>query len=256
MTYISIEEPFQPVLRGLGLDSFDAAIGHFTRQAALCGEVFVTRATLQHGGGALDVFFKLYRHPRPSWRFCWRASKARREFENYRVLARLGAPVAARVAVAEKRDALGRLCGAWIITVAVPQAQTLVEFAGQPSNSAHRQALLYEVAGIARALHVARFQHHDFVWRNILVSSAGPTPRIFLIDCPRGGIRRWGWKRAQLRDLASLDKSAARFCRRTERLRFLLKYLGKDRLDDEARALSRACMDYRRTRWPEDWTGK
>ena len=65
----------------------------------------------------------------------------------------------------------------------------------------------------------------------------------------------WSRERKRLRDLASLDKSAVKFCSRVERLRFLLRYAGKRCLDDEAKKLARACLDYRRRRWPEDWSG-
>ncbi len=256
MFLIRIEPQFEPLLRALGLSAFVAVATRFTRDATLRGEVFVTRAALPVGAGTLDVFFKQYRYERPAWRFWLRASKARREFENYGVLAALGVPVAQRAAVGEERDALGRLKRAWLITVAVPESETLVEFAQREPGSPHRRALALELARIARTIHAARFQYHDLVWRNILVSRTGAAPRLVLIDCPRGGVKRSGWRRHQLRDLASLDKSAVKYCRRTERLRFLLAYLGKERVDDEARALAHACVDYRRTRWPEDWAGK
>jgi hypothetical protein len=95
------------------------------------------------------------------------------------------------------------------------------------------------------------------VWRNILVSAtANEGPHLFLIDCPSGGVARFGRGRKRLRDLGSLDKSAAQHCSRGERLRFLLNYLGKPRLDDEVRRFASECVEYRRQRWPEDWRGK
>ena len=57
------------------------------------------------------------------------------------------------------------------------------------------------------------------------------------------------------RDLASLDKTASQLCSRTERLRFFLHYLGKKKLTEKTRRMARDCLEYRRTRWPEDWRG-
>jgi hypothetical protein len=56
-----------------------------------------------------------------------------------------------------------------------------------------------------------------------------------------------------LKDLASLDKSAAKYCSRSERAAFIKEYLGKQRLDIEAKQLSRTALAYRKQRWPEDW---
>jgi hypothetical protein len=72
-----------------------------------------------------------------------------------------------------------------------------------------------------------------------------------VIDCPSGGFVKIGRSRQRVRDLASLDKSAVQFCRRSERLRFFLSYLSKARLDDESRALLRHVVAYRRKQWPE-----
>ena len=114
--------------------------------------------------------------------------------------------------------------------------------------------LARQLAEILQRLHGANFFYYDLVWRNILVSrDKEGRARLFLIDCPRGGTTRFGRARKRLRDLASLDKSAVQFCSRSERLRFLLDYLGKSRSDDETRSLIRDCIEYRRLRWPEDW---
>ncbi|HMJ91343.1 MAG TPA: lipopolysaccharide kinase InaA family protein [Candidatus Acidoferrum sp.] len=253
MAWLQIESQFEPMLRALGLSSFETITKHFTHGSMTRGEVFVTPARLNANATSMDVFFKLYRHERPSWRFWKRDSKARREFQNYRQLETLGVPVAQRVAVGEQRDVIGRLKSAFIITVAVPGARTLIEFAQDQPMRAGRLRIYAELSRAVRVMHEANFFHHDLVWRNVLVNERG---EIVLIDCPRGGVSHFGKERRRLRDLASLDKSAWKFCRRTERLRFLLAYLGKTRVDDEARTLIHTCLSYRRTRWPEDWSGK
>lgn len=229
--------------------TFDSVIGHFSRNASQRDKVFVRRMTVDTPDDQpVDLYFKLYRYRRPSWRFWCRRSKARGEYQNYRRLKDLGAPVADRVAAAEQRDMLGRLRSAWIITRAVPQSQTLLQFmADQPPEAARRQ-IVAELAEITRRLHRAGFAHHDLVWRNILVSCFGRHPKLYLIDCPRGGFRRLRMPWRRIRDLAALDRSAIQYCRRTERLRFLLIYLGKSHCDDEVRRLARACHRYHRKR--------
>jgi len=257
MPLLRIDPKYEPLLHGLGLASFDAVVKHFAGRVVSRAAVIIERGRIAPPGAEpVDVYFKQYRYPRPSARFWLRRSKARREFDNYAALARIGVPAAERIACAEKRDWIGRLESAWIITRAVPSSQTLVEFAaGRPPERVRRHVLI-ELARITRMLHHASFFYYDLVWRNILVSSATGEPYLVLIDCPRGGIARFPNLRHRLRDLASLDKSGAKFCRRSERLRFLLDYMGKQRLDLEARSLARRCLDYRRTRWPEDWMGE
>jgi len=77
-------------------------------------------------------------------------------------------------------------------------------------------------------------------------------PRWCWIDCPRGSFRhRAGQRRRRaVKDLASLDRDAAKFCSRAERLRFLMDYLGQERLDEDARQLIGEILTYSRWRWP------
>jgi hypothetical protein len=248
MTSLQVEPSFRARLGAV--NSFAALLEHFSAGTNARGEVFVTRAALPDG---TDVFFKLYRYKRPSWRFWRRASKARREYGNYALLSAAGVRVAQRVAIGEERDAIGRLKQAFIITVTVPGARTLIQFAEQKPSSELRKSVFGQLAQFTRAMHASSFFYHDLVWRNVLVNDRN---EVVLIDCPRGDIARFGKERQRLRDLASLDKSAWKFCRRSERLRFLLNYLGTKRVDENARLLIHACLDYRRTRWPEDWGGR
>ena len=89
------------------------------------------------------------------------------------------------------RNAMASAACAFILTRAGPEAQTLVEFVRwHCPDRATRDKLLQQLAATARTMHAGDFFHHDFVWRNILVNRAPEgTP---LIDCPRGGVRRWG----------------------------------------------------------------
>lgn len=210
-------------------------------------------------GAEVAVFYKQYEFARPAWQFIGRRSKARCEFENYAVFEALGIRAARRVACGEERDGWGRLVRAWILTEAVPESATLLEFFachGSPKDRQVRRQVILEVAAMTRQAHASRFLHRDLVWRNILVTAPVPGEvKTWWIDCPRGRPRRWyeGFDRGRLRDLAGLDKSAARYCSRSERALFLREYLGRTRFDAEVRRWGLTILKYRRQRWPEDW---
>jgi tRNA A-37 threonylcarbamoyl transferase component Bud32 len=257
MDRLFVNPKFEQTWAAIGLHRFDDIVGRFLPDYGKRRKVTVRRVSIPDGNGSTEAFFKLYHHRPGGWRFWLRSSKVRCEFENYATFDRLGVPAAQAIACGEDRDALGRLHRNFIITRAVPDAVPLDQFIVSCPSWSERRDLTVELARILRRLHAANFFYHDLVWRNILVSrSAKDGRRLFLIDCPRGRTARLGRTTKRLRDLASLDKTAAQRCSRTERLRFLLQYLGKKRLDGEARALARQCIEYRRARWPEDWLGK
>jgi hypothetical protein len=256
MDRLFVNPKYERVWNEHGWRSVYSAIAHFLPDYRY-RKVTVRPVHLAAAGGDIDGFFKLYDHHSDVWRFWMRASKARREFENYATFARLAVPAAEAIACGEERDAVGRLRRAFILTRAVAGACSLNEFFKARPPWQERREVLAELASGLRDLHAASFFYYDLVWRNILVSRGrAAKPHVFLIDCPRGGRAVFGVRRRQLRDLASLDKSGAQSCSRAERLRFLLQYTGKKRIDGEIRALARACLTYRRERWPEDWRGK
>ena len=257
MDRIFVNPKFERTWAQVGLNRFDEIVRRFLPDYRKRQKVTVRRVSIPDGNGSTEAFFKLYHHRPGGWRFWLRSSKVRCEFDNYAIFERLGVPAADAIACGEDRDAFGRLHRNFIITRAVPDALPLDEFIASGPTRAERRKLAEELAGILRRLHAANFFHHDLVWRNVLVSrTATEGRRLFLIDCPRGGTARLGRANKRLRDLASLDKSAAQFCSRAERLQFLAKYLGKEHVDDEVWLLARRCIEYRRVRWPEDWRGK
>jgi hypothetical protein len=261
---IGFASEFESAFAAAGLGSTAAVCQRFGGDALPpAGGVQVKRVDLELGaGGRLELFFKLYCYRRPSWRFFGRASKARREFQNYAVFERLGIRGARRVACGEERDWIGRLRRAFIVTEAIPGAVTLTEFVrthaapGRPGVRALRLGLLRQLAAMICRAHAAGFYHHDLVWRNLLVTHRPPgEPQVWWIDCPRGQFDRWSpWReRRRIKDLASLDKVAAELATAPERLRFVMCYLGMTRLDREAKSLVRRVLAYRKARWPDDW---
>lgn len=205
-------------------------------------------------GPAVEVFFKSYDYPGPTWRFWLRRSKARCEFANAAIFTRLEIPTAERVACGEQRDSLGRLRRAFIITRTISRARPLPQFLAEerPSHRV-RTALVEQLAGMTRRIHEAHFYHHDLFWRNVLVTWEMPDdPKLWWIDCPRGGFVQLGRRHRQIKDLAALDKLAVTLCRPRERLAFLKHYLDIPRLDAATKDLARAIVTYRRQRWPDE----
>jgi len=261
MELLRVDSRHQSLFQQLGWHSCAHFLARFGVANSACGRgVLVKAGSLPHPGAApLPVFFKVYRFDRPSWRFWLRASKARREFDNYAIFEQLGIRCAQRVACGEMRDRLGRLRVAFILTVAIPAAVTLEvhvrQLRGSPPDTSRteRDALRRQLADMTRRIHDAGFFHNDLYWRNVLVTHApDSSPTLWWIDCPRG--RRPGWlagrRRRRIKDLAALDVSAAELCSRTERLRFLEEYLSLDKLDAYVRQLAHEILEYRRRRWP------
>lgn len=245
----------------LHLDSA-AAVLRFLRKDAMDGDnTFVAPVTLRfQDGSAGQAFFKQYVFPSPAWAFIGRRSKARREYENYAAFRRMDLPCPQAMACGELRDALGRLQQAFILTRAVPDAQTLIEFVQTHCPSrvtlASRKVrldIIRRFAPMVSRMHGENFFHNDLVWRNILVACPPHgAPTLWWIDCPRGRFARLGQHRLRLKDLAALDKVAARRCSRAERLAFLKIYLGKSRLDAETKRLAREVLTYKHRRWRDE----
>ncbi len=83
-----------------------------------------------------------------------------------------------------------------------------------------------QVAHASRVMHMHKFAHNDWKWRNILVSGDEAAPQITLIDCPAGMF--WCWRffeYRRIKDLACLDKIGRRALSRHQGLRFVRYYL-------------------------------
>ncbi len=244
-------------LVALKLDSCATILAFFapSEPPQIKAVIVVPRTVQLPGGGETrSVFYKLYEYAAPSCRFWGRRSKARCEFENYAAFETLGIPTARRVACGEMRDGIGRLCRAFIITEAIPRAWTLPQFVDEfcPNRATAegrilRDGICRQMAALTRRIHDGGFSHHDLYWRNILVTWTPPEPlKLWWIDCPRGGFSRQ--RRRHIKDLASLDKMAAKHCTRSERLTFLKTYAGTD----DVKSLAREVLTYRRRRWSNE----
>ncbi len=166
--------------------------------------------------------------------------RVRAEWENLQRFAAWGIPTARIVGHGLETHLGGFVRGA-LITEEIPNTRDLAALVkeGDPRlrNSLWVDHVSEQVACFTRILHSHQFAHNDLKWRNILVSDDEP-PSAFLIDCPSGA--RWpepffGYRR--VKDLACLDKVARQALSRTQRLRFLLRYLQRDKLRIEDKRL-------------------
>ena len=209
-------------------------------------DVRLVRKNLQLPDRSLEVWYKQYDYPPGSWRYAWRISKARREYLSYAHMMRLGVQCATPVACGEERDSLRRLRRAFIVTVSIPDAKPLVVFvkANHPGRDA-RESILRDLARMTRKAHDGGFIHRDLWVRNVLVNWQSPTkPAVWWIDSPKGAVWRWLARFGKTLDLASLNKGAAGFSTRSERLRFLKEYLGESQ-NGELKRLARKVQKMR-----------
>ncbi|MDO9599071.1 MAG: lipopolysaccharide kinase InaA family protein [Azoarcus sp.] len=162
------------------------------------------------------------------------------EWENLQHFAAWGIPTATLVGWGLQRKGGEFLRGA-LITAELAGTTDLNQLALQNDPrlaDAHWVvAVSHQLARITRTMHAHRFTHNDLKWRNLLVDE-GPTPTLYLIDCPSGEFW-WGpfLRYRVIKDLACLDKVAKYHLSRTQRLRFYLDYAQRPRLcaDDKQR---------------------
>ncbi|MFA9477622.1 lipopolysaccharide kinase InaA family protein [Phycisphaerales bacterium AB-hyl4] len=253
---------YRETLGEVGLRDDVAVREHFAQQPTFSEEpsVRIHVGTLgPDRPGAVRTFYKEYRFAKPSWRFWGRASKARREFRNLQTIIRLGVTCAEPVACGERRDVLGRLRLAFIVTRAVPDAPPMDQFlpthcddAGNPAHARLRRQIIDQLAEQVACIHRGGFAHNDLHWRNVLVRLEDDgQPRLVWIDCPRGGRfgLRWLGQRKMIKDLATLDRTAVTCCTLRERLRFARQYHRAAGVGMPLRDWVAAVEAYRLGRW-------
>ena len=164
--------------------------------------------------------------------------RVRAEWRNLQAFRDWGIPTATLVAYGLERRFGGFIRGA-VVTDEIPATCDLAQLArANDSRLGDRRWVAHvarQIAGIARTLHGHGFAHNDLKWRNLLVDG-GPSPRVYLIDCPSGTFYRGAVLQYRIvKDLAWLDKPARRLLSRTQRLRFYLDYAGHERVTDDDR---------------------
>lgn len=253
---IALAPDWQAFLRAQGLDSVAAV---YRREDGVAvtrsGSTEVRRLELWDGSHARTVFVKKYWISRPAqlWsgmlRGTWLGrSKVRREFGNLERLRRWGLAAPAALAWGEERQA-GFVVRSFLISEGVPSPLPLDRFIRDwlPSRPREeerglRAALILRLADCTRRMHQQRFVHHDYFWRNIILTGSSPD-HFSLIDAHKGAVwPAWAEQGSRVKDLATLDAPAPHFFRRTDRLRFLLAYLEQKRLTPQGKNFARAIL--------------
>lgn len=159
------------------------------------------------------------------------------EWENLLWFAQQGIPTAPVVAYGMQKNFSLFQRGA-LITQEIPDTKDLVEIArNNDPRLADRQWVQHisqQVADAMRVMHAHHFIHNDFKWRNLLVDDRG---KLYLIDCPLGDFWRGKlFEHRLLKEFATLDRVARYKLSNTQRLRFYLQYVQKNKLAAEDKA--------------------
>jgi heptose I phosphotransferase len=232
---LSVERRFGAVLRQNGIATFDAL---FALRGGVCVRQIKNRSTTRivlPDGGSFRSFY-LKRHERPRWR------------ERLRPLLNFGRPVfGARnewLAIQGLREALvptltpvcfGEHGGrSLLVTEDLRTDVTVLDWInryaiGVPSraaDTAHRRALIGDLARLTRRMHDAGIFHQDFFLHHILTRGEPGRLDMRVIDPGRALRKPRLPRRWTVKDLAQLNFSA-RYLSCTDRLRFLRLYLGR-----------------------------
>lgn len=205
----------------------------------------VSRLELADADGSVQAFYlkrqidhlsRSLRHPLGEATFA-------REFRNIRRYQHDDVPALEAVFFGQRRIA-GKAC-ALLVTRALDDHQPLDRWlADWPAlPRATRRAIIDAVAGLARTLHGAGHLHNCLYPKHVFVRVDGGRASARLIDLEKTRPLYLG-ARDRARDLDALNRHT-RGPAATERLRFLLRYLGRDALDDAAARLARSILQRR-----------
>mgnify|MGYP000010911560 FL=1 len=218
----------------------------------------VLELSFTENGATVQTFVKVYSYRKSPFQRLWRKGTARTEGLNLLFFKSIGIPTPRVVAWGQRKNAIGKIVDDYIITEAIPEAQTLDEFMttacpdrSQPVYCSRRDSIIDQLSHFTRALHAQHFYHQDLKWRNILARIDGDQTELFWIDCPKGDFTRSAThqSRRALKDCATLDKLGRLHCTKQERLRFVAGYLNQPIDAPEVTTFAQAISRYRRKRF-------
>ncbi len=254
-TVFFVAEPFAEAFAQLGLTSLDAVfafesgrdlvklnIGRFRRRVQFAAAPAGSRTPVK-------IFLKRYDRPPilgqiRNW-FCHggRKSFASAEREAIEDLAAAGVGVPRVVAWGQQ---WGRIFErkSFLMTEEIRDSQSLERrlpacFAGRktPASLRARRGFVRRLADFIRRFHATGRRHRDLYMAHIFCSDSG---EFCLIDLARAS-RPLLQRRFQIKDLAQLHYSCpARHFTRTDRMRFYLAYIGREKLSPKDKSLIRA----------------
>ncbi len=245
--HMSVDPAYRARLRACGLDSVAKVLARVDGRIAAWSR---TTDTLHVAGPDGEPGFYLKRHFFPTWMKRLRGTLRgtffgmHRGMAEYRALDRmraLGIPAVRPVAYGGRR--IGHfLAACFLITEEVPSAVNLTTFASELRDGrrrlspAQRSAMFETLAEQLAHMHLTGCSHGNLFWRNLLVRH-GPDgrPEFFFLDAQP----LHPWERLSpggawwLRELAQMTVSAMPFTTRSERLRFVRRYIGDEQAMSE-----------------------
>lgn len=239
---LTVNADFAELLRRHRLTTCEA-IWKFSQEAAPAKAIRADRVTLrfslEDGNGRQQAFY-IKRHGRSSWKEYvkpWLQGQrpllgAQPEWEALLAFHERGLPTMTPVA-------LGRMgARSFLITEGLEGCEKLSHaFEESRLSEAGRRGVIGQAAELARRMHGAGFHHQDFYLGHLLRRGSA----LYVIDLGRARPHGpWFARRWIVKDLGQLNYSAKKV-RMTERLRFLLAYLGRG-LKDEDRGLIRSVL--------------
>ncbi|MEK7755997.1 MAG: lipopolysaccharide kinase InaA family protein [Planctomycetota bacterium] len=244
-----ISEGFETLLRANGWTSLDALLscsnGERLDKPGLDSWRQRWRLTLDDHGTPRMFYLKRFLGP-PRWAIRamrssggGASSLAGNEWEWIRRITEDGIPCVQAVAFGEDLACSHELRSA-ILTAGVP-GQSLERWVIQ-WHDADRftiQQLIMTTAALISRLHRQGYIHRDLYLSHVFYDPSSPMERsLRLIDLQRVIRPRWRFRRWMVKDLASLNFSTpSRLVSRTDRVRWLRRYLGIEKLDASARRL-------------------
>ncbi len=160
-----------------------------------------------------------------------RGSRAARALRGAALLREAGFLCARPLAAMDALE-MGAVRRSYLLSEALERAQILSHFALGPSLAQRhpferRRAVFAALAPEIRRMHDAGIYTRDLQETNVMVEDAGALRFYFLDLEDFRRARAVSWRRRML-NLVHLDRSIGRFVSRTDRLRFLYSYAGRD----------------------------
>ncbi len=237
-----IEKDFEHQLAELGVDAEMDWVNYSGGE--LVSDSPTTRCRRITSADGAAFYFKRYICPfRRGIQFWMRPGKGAVEVWAYRQLRELGIPTLDIVAFGEER-VFGVLKSNFLISLAIPDSQDLEDFAlngWYQMPEPERQQVYSDIASCLVAqtakAHKACFFHHDLKWRNILVRKEDSRYTTVWIDAPRASRMRLRKSRGVAVDLSGLSRIAISLLSVYDRMRFIVRYLGRGRRPGDAKRL-------------------
>ena len=174
------------------------------------------------------------------WLLRLRGSRARRVLRGAAILKAAGFACPEPLAAAEAR-VLGAVRASYVISEALGDARIMsaVVLAGGRRTFRRRRQILAAVAIEIRRLHDAGIYTRDLQETNLMITEEGDNWKVHFVDLEDFRRDRAVSEKHRLLNLVHLDRTMGRSVPRTQRLRFLYRYLGGRPSSDEVRRVLR-----------------